>query len=91
MLINFDCKLFRKIFAVRVISFMGDVIHPDQACAVPGRRITDSRILVRDAICLARDRHLKLAIVNLDSKHMIGSRTSTCFVCCKRWVFRPGL
>ena len=42
------------------------LIHPDQTCAVAGRRITDSLVLVRDAICLARDRNLKLAILNLD-------------------------
>ena len=32
------------------------LIHPDQACAVSGRRITDGLVLVKDAICLARDR-----------------------------------
>ncbi|KAL0150090.1 hypothetical protein M9458_054517 [Cirrhinus mrigala] len=43
-----------------------DVIHPDQACAVPGRKITDSLILIRDAICYARDRNIRLVVLNLD-------------------------
>ncbi|KAG1928989.1 hypothetical protein F2P79_023211 [Pimephales promelas] len=43
-----------------------DVIHPDQACAVPGRKITDSLVLIRDAICYARDRNLRLVVLNLD-------------------------
>ncbi|KAG1928987.1 hypothetical protein F2P79_023209 [Pimephales promelas] len=43
-----------------------DVIHLDQACAVPGRKITDSLILIRDAICYARDRNIRLVVLNLD-------------------------
>ncbi len=43
-----------------------DVIHPDQACAVPGRKITDSLVLIRDAICYARDRNIRLVVLNLD-------------------------
>ncbi|KAL6476343.1 hypothetical protein MHYP_G00148420 [Metynnis hypsauchen] len=43
-----------------------DVIHPDQACAVPGRKITDSLVLIRDAICFARDRNIRLLVLNLD-------------------------
>ena len=45
---------------------LAGVIHPDQTCTVVGRRITDSLVLVRDTICLARDRQLKLAVLNLD-------------------------
>ncbi|KAL6481328.1 hypothetical protein MHYP_G00094080 [Metynnis hypsauchen] len=43
-----------------------DVIHPDQTCAVPGRKITDSLVLIRDAICFARDRNIRLLVLNLD-------------------------
>ncbi len=43
-----------------------DVIHPDQACAVPGRKITDSLVLIRDVICYARDRNIRLVVLNLD-------------------------
>uniref|UniRef100_A0AAV2KHX4 Reverse transcriptase zinc-binding domain-containing protein n=1 Tax=Knipowitschia caucasica TaxID=637954 RepID=A0AAV2KHX4_KNICA len=42
------------------------LIHPDQACAVPGRRITDSLVLIRDTICYARDRNIRLVVLNLD-------------------------
>ena len=51
---------------MRMRTVLGGVIHPDQTCAVAGRKITDSLILVRDAICLARDRNLRLAIMNSD-------------------------
>ncbi|KAI4881095.1 hypothetical protein NFI96_005182 [Prochilodus magdalenae] len=50
----------------RMSTVLEDVIHPDQACAVPGRKITDSLVLVRDAICFARDRNMRLVVLNLD-------------------------
>ncbi len=65
-LLNFDCKLFSKLLAVRMSQVLADVIHPDQACAVPGRRITDSLVLIRDTICYARDRNIRLVVLNLD-------------------------
>ncbi|KAJ4923531.1 hypothetical protein JOQ06_021597 [Pogonophryne albipinna] len=43
-----------------------ELIHPDQACTVPGRKITDSLLLIRDTICLARDRNFRLVVLNLD-------------------------
>ncbi|KAJ4940205.1 hypothetical protein JOQ06_026514, partial [Pogonophryne albipinna] len=46
--------------------FLEELIHPDQACAVPGRKITDSLLLIRDTICLARDRNFRLVVLNLD-------------------------
>ena len=65
-LLNFDLKLFSKILSFRMSTVLEDLIHPDQACAVPGRRITDSLVLVRDAICFARDRNIWLIVLNLD-------------------------
>ncbi|KAL6475088.1 hypothetical protein MHYP_G00161390 [Metynnis hypsauchen] len=43
-----------------------EFIHPDQACAIQGRKITDSLVLIRDTICYARDRNLRLIVLNLD-------------------------
>ena len=65
-LLNVDCKLFSKILTSRMSCVLGDLIHPDQACAIPGRRITDSLVLIRDAICFARDRNIRLVVLNLD-------------------------
>ena len=65
-LLNFDLKLFSKVLTLRMATVLEDVIHPDQTCAVAGRRITDSLVLVRDAICYARDRDIRLAVLNLD-------------------------
>lgn len=65
-LLNFDCKLFSKLLASRMSLFLKDVIHPDQTCAIPGRKITDSLVLIRDTICYARDRSIRLVVLNLD-------------------------
>ncbi len=54
-LLNFDCKLFCKILAKRMLTVLEDMIHPDQACAVPERKITDNLVLIRDAIFYARE------------------------------------
>lgn len=65
-LLNLDCKLFSKVLASRLSLVLEGLIHPDQACAVPGRRIADSLVLIRDTICFARDRNIRLVVLNLD-------------------------
>lgn len=65
-LLNVDCKLFSKLLASRLSLVLGEVIHPDQGCAVPGRKITDNLVLIRDTICYARDRNIRLIVLNLD-------------------------
>ncbi len=65
-LLNLDCKLFSKVLATRMSTVLEDVIHLDQACAVPGRKITDSLVLTRDTIFYARDRNIRLVVLNLD-------------------------
>ncbi|KAG5830188.1 hypothetical protein ANANG_G00307420 [Anguilla anguilla] len=65
-LLNCDFKMYSKILTLRMRGVLEQVIDLDQTCAVPGRRITDSLVLVRDAICYARDRNIRLAVLNLD-------------------------
>ena len=47
-LLNLDCELITKVLTLRMSSVLGEVIHPDQTCAIPGRKITDSLILIGD-------------------------------------------
>lgn len=65
-LLNCDCKLFSKLLAVRIRPVLSQIIHQDQACAVKGRKIADSLVLIRDTICFARDRNKRLIVLNLD-------------------------
>lgn len=46
--------------------FLKRLIHPGQACAIPGRKITDSLVLIPDIICYARDRNIRLVVLNFD-------------------------
>ena len=45
---------------------LGEVIHPDRARAIPGRKITESPVLIRDSVCHARDRNPGLVLLNFD-------------------------
>lgn len=65
-LLNVDYKLFSKLLASRLTGVLDQVIHPDQLCAVPGRRITDGLILVRDIIHYSQERRMQIMMVNLD-------------------------
>ena len=54
------------------------------------RKITDS--LIRDTICYARDRNIRLVVLNLDfEKALNGSRTSTNSRYCQKWDFHQGM
>ncbi|KAJ3606306.1 hypothetical protein NHX12_025827, partial [Muraenolepis orangiensis] len=55
-----------RVTSVQTVDENGDVIHPDQTCGIPGRKITDSLVLIRDTICYARDRNIRLIVLNLD-------------------------
>ena len=47
---------------------IGDLMHLDQTCAVPGCRVSDSLDLVREVIQFMEERGLSLNIVNLDQE-----------------------
>ncbi len=65
---NVDYKILTKVLSKRVHGVMMDLVHPDQTCAVPGRRVSDNLGLVREAIQLAEERGLPLSIVSLDQE-----------------------
>ncbi|KAJ1166959.1 hypothetical protein NDU88_007352 [Pleurodeles waltl] len=47
---------------------MGEIVHPDQTCGVPGRRVADSLALIRDTIQYITDRNIRTAQVCLDQE-----------------------
>ncbi|XP_062913064.1 uncharacterized protein LOC134351020, partial [Mobula hypostoma] len=67
-LLNVDYKILSKAIANRVRSALGQVIHPDQTCAVPGRKISDSLALLRDTIAYVQDRGVDACLVSLDQE-----------------------
>ena len=65
-LINVDCKIYAKVLTNRMKKVLAAIIHPDQTCAVPGRRVWDSLITIRDAVWMATDRNTPLGVLSLD-------------------------
>lgn len=62
----FDYKLLAKVITNRLSKVISSVIHADQVCAIPGRRVLDSLVLLRDSIGYCKERKNKLCILNLD-------------------------
>ncbi|KAJ1122925.1 hypothetical protein NDU88_001398 [Pleurodeles waltl] len=52
----------------RLKGAMGEIVHPDQTCGVPGRRVADSLALIRDTIQYITDRNIRAALVCLDQE-----------------------
>ncbi|KAJ1167540.1 hypothetical protein NDU88_007931 [Pleurodeles waltl] len=67
-LLNVDYKILAKTMVNRLKSAMGELVHPDQTCGVPGRRVADSLALIRDTIQYITDRNIHAALVCLDQE-----------------------
>ncbi|KAJ1169259.1 hypothetical protein NDU88_001165 [Pleurodeles waltl] len=67
-LLNVDYKILAKKMVNRLKGAMGEIVHPDQTCEVPGRRVTDSLALIRDTIQYITDRNIRAALVCLDQE-----------------------
>lgn len=79
-LLNVDYKILAKVLANRLKSVIGQIIHPDQTCGIPGRRIADSLALVRDTVQYIHGRHVHAALVSLDQEKAF-DRVSHEFMC----------
>ncbi|KAJ1107442.1 hypothetical protein NDU88_004832 [Pleurodeles waltl] len=49
----------------RLKGAMGEIVHPDQTCGVPGRRVADSLALIRDRIQYITNRNIRAALVGV--------------------------
>ncbi|KAJ1166940.1 hypothetical protein NDU88_007333 [Pleurodeles waltl] len=67
-LLNVDYKILAKTMVYRLKGAMGEIVHPDQTCGVPGRRVADSLALIRDTIQYIRDQNIHAALVCLDQE-----------------------
>ncbi|KAJ1211805.1 hypothetical protein NDU88_007153 [Pleurodeles waltl] len=67
-LLNVDYKILAKTMVNRLEGAMGEIVHPDQTCGVPGRRVADSLALIRDTIQYITDRNIRSALVCLDQE-----------------------
>ncbi|KAK6165076.1 hypothetical protein SNE40_023679 [Patella caerulea] len=66
-LLNVDYKILSKIIQMRLSAVLSEVVHPDQTCSVPGRRISDNLHLIRNIIDYINQKKISCALVNIDS------------------------
>ena len=60
-LLNCDYKILSKVRNV-----IGEIVHPDQTCSIPGRSIQDNVHLFRNLIEYVDDKYMSAAIISLD-------------------------
>ena len=65
-LLDVDYKIISKVLTLRLRKVIGDIVHPDQTCSIPGRSIQDNIHLIRNFIEYAKGKHISAAIISLD-------------------------
>lgn len=65
-LIDTDYKLFTKILLGRMKEVISKVIHEDQICGIPTRKIHENVTLIRDLLGDCKDRHRGVIMCLLD-------------------------
>ena len=65
-LLNCDYKILSKVLSLRLRRVIGEIVHQDQTCSVPGRSIQDNVHLIRNLIEYVNDKNMPAAIISLD-------------------------
>lgn len=65
-LLNSDYKIYAKIFANRMRQVIGKMVGEWQTCAVPGRRMSDGLIMLRDLISHLQSNNEALTVAGID-------------------------
>lgn len=65
-LLNADYKLVAKVLASRLSRVVGKMLGDSQVCAVPGRRISDILVLLRDLVSYVQMNNMPLALMGID-------------------------
>ena len=65
-LLNCDYKILSKVLSLRMRNVIGEIVHPDQTCSIPGRSIQDNVHLIRNLIEYVDDKNMPAAIISLD-------------------------
>ena len=65
-LLNVDYKIFAKVLASRLCTFLPDIIHPNQTGFVKGRYIGENIRLIDDLLVISAYRNLEGFLVALD-------------------------
>ncbi|GAA6080862.1 uncharacterized protein LOC115161469, partial [Tachysurus ichikawai] len=90
-LLTADYKILAKVLVLRLREVMAQVVHPDQACGVPGRMCGMNLALVRDTLAWAEQRRVPLALLSLDQEKAFDRVSHTfLFTLLERMGFGPG-
>ena len=54
------------MLTLRLRKIIGEIIHPDQTCSIPGRTIQDNVHLIRNVVEYTNDKNMTAAIISLD-------------------------
>ena len=54
------------MLTLRLRKIIGEIIHPDQTCSIPGRTIQDNVHLIRNLVEYTNDKNMPAAIISLD-------------------------
>ena len=65
-LLNCDYKILSKVLSLRMRNVIGEIVHPDQTCSIPGRSIQDNVHLIRNLVEYVDDKNMPAAIISLD-------------------------
>jgi len=65
-LLNVDYKVISKVLTNRLSKVIGNIVHIDQTCAVPGRSILDNVHLIRNIMDYVNQKDLPCAFISLD-------------------------
>ena len=65
-LLNVDYKILSKVLTLRLRKVIGEIVHPDQTCSMPGRTIQDNIHLIRNIIEYTNSKNMSAAIISLD-------------------------
>jgi exonuclease III len=63
-----DYKIITRALTLKLGAVLGEVIHDDQTCSVPGRSILNNTLLIRDLIQLVEKDCIPAAIIALDNE-----------------------
>ena len=68
LLLTADYKIIAKVLANRLKNVMKSLIHPDQACSVPGRSSEDNATLLRDISDYVASKNMRCAFLAIDQE-----------------------
>ena len=83
-----DTKIISKVITNRVSQVIGNLVHVDQTCSIPGRSILDNNHLLRNIEYYVTQKDLPCAFISLDQEKAFDRvEYEFLFLCLKKYGF----